>query len=509
MKKNVTTLVLVLLSALLAFSAVAEGAMEEAWVINEDPAEETVSEVNSLVADGAADDAPAKEAEPAAPEAGEEDVEEDAQANASDVAIDSAHFPDKTFRSYVSKNFDKNKDGKLSSAEIKEVKDIQLDDRDFSSLKGIEAFVELKRLYFYDCYGWSGEVSLDLGKNTKLETLVCACTPLHALDIRKNKNLKVLDCEDCGLKTLDVSNNKKLEKLNCEENSFTRLDISKCPHLVKCVKKGKKSPDGRGYTYKSGGYSLSVDESVKLYTDAVKKVEITNGSKATMQVGEKLTLKAKFSPSSAYSTLTWKSSDEKVATVSSSGVVTAKKKGTAKITVKTANGKKDSIKITVKGLSNKEIHALYKKKIKKIKDIEEFEKIKYIDLTGDGLDEAIVVGHSVYGYDEISVYVFTCKDRAVKTMLEEVAYGLGITLYKKTKALLGDTAGHGIQSEHLWKLEGDKYRYVAARYRETVAAGGDYDGPWEYYDGNNNEISEKRYNEIRNELVKGDATRIY
>ena len=49
----------------------------------------------------------------------------------------------------------------------------------------------------------------------------------------------------------------------------------------------------------------------------------------------------------AKSKITYSSSNKKVATVNSSGVITAKKKGTATITVKTANGKKAKLKIKV------------------------------------------------------------------------------------------------------------------------------------------------------------------
>lgn len=77
-------------------------------------------------------------------------------------------------------------------------------------------------------------------------------------------------------------------------------------------------------------------------------IKITQGKKKTMKVGKKLTLKVKLTPSKAKTKLTWKSSNKKVATVSSKGVVKAKKPGKAKITVTTANGKKATITITVK-----------------------------------------------------------------------------------------------------------------------------------------------------------------
>lgn len=63
--------------------------------------------------------------------------------------------------------------------------------------------------------------------------------------------------------------------------------------------------------------------------------------------GESTTLTAKIQPSNAVKTLTWSSSNTSVATVSN-GKVTAKKSGTANITVKTSNGKTATCKVTVK-----------------------------------------------------------------------------------------------------------------------------------------------------------------
>ena len=72
-----------------------------------------------------------------------------------------------------------------------------------------------------------------------------------------------------------------------------------------------------------------------------------NKTKATVVVGGTLSLVAKVKPSNAKTTLKWSSSNTKVATVSDSGKVKAISKGTATITVKTANGKKATCKITV------------------------------------------------------------------------------------------------------------------------------------------------------------------
>lgn len=103
---------------------------------------------------------------------------------------------------------------------------------------------------------------------------------------------------------------------------------------------------------------------VKAAVVAVKKVTL-KPTKATLGVKEKLTLKATVTPSNATSKkVTWKSDKKSVATVSSKGVVTAKKTGTAKITA-TAGGKKATCKITVKKAPSKLTLNAKKKTVKK------------------------------------------------------------------------------------------------------------------------------------------------
>ena len=73
-----------------------------------------------------------------------------------------------------------------------------------------------------------------------------------------------------------------------------------------------------------------------------------NCSTLTLGVGEEYTLLKTVSPSGANHTCTWSSSDQTVASVNSNGKVTAKKTGTATITVKTSNSKTAQCKVTVK-----------------------------------------------------------------------------------------------------------------------------------------------------------------
>lgn len=79
----------------------------------------------------------------------------------------------------------------------------------------------------------------------------------------------------------------------------------------------------------------------------VKGVTLSK-SKASLVMGKTLTLTASIRPSNAVTTLRWRSSASNVATVNANGLVTAKKAGTATITVTTANGRSASCKVTVK-----------------------------------------------------------------------------------------------------------------------------------------------------------------
>lgn len=91
----------------------------------------------------------------------------------------------------------------------------------------------------------------------------------------------------------------------------------------------------------------SISETVTV--EAALKVKL-NKTKATVYVGKSTQLKV----TGTTKKVTWKSSNKKVATVTSKGKVTAKKKGTATITA-TVSGKKYTCKVTVKEIALKSI----------------------------------------------------------------------------------------------------------------------------------------------------------
>ena len=87
-------------------------------------------------------------------------------------------------------------------------------------------------------------------------------------------------------------------------------------------------------------YCIVTVENIK-----VSKITITTTTSNKIATGKKVTLKATVTPSNAYNKgVTWKSSNTKVATVSSSGVVTTKKKMGGKTVTITATAKDGSCK---------------------------------------------------------------------------------------------------------------------------------------------------------------------
>ncbi|MBR3434969.1 MAG: hypothetical protein IKG88_03665, partial [Bacteroidales bacterium] len=85
------------------------------------------------------------------------------------IAIDATNFPDENFRTYVSSNFDTDKDTYLSDDEIAAVTKIAVSGRNITDLKGIEYFTALTDLYCFN----NQLTSLDVSKNTALRDINC------------------------------------------------------------------------------------------------------------------------------------------------------------------------------------------------------------------------------------------------------------------------------------------------------------------------------------------------
>ncbi len=146
---------------------------------------------------------------------------------------------------------------------------------------------------------------------------------------------------DVTEKTLYVKG-KDIVTLKADTNLSDKITWSSSNKKVATVNsKGVVTAKAKGtavITATCGEYKATCKVSVKTPTLKLAKTS------ASIKVGKKTTIKATATPTG---TVKYTSSNKKIATVSSKGVVTGKKKGTAKITV-TCNGVSKTFKVTVK-----------------------------------------------------------------------------------------------------------------------------------------------------------------
>ena len=143
------------------------------------------------------------------------------------LPINEKNFPDDNFRDYI-KTYKAGGREVLTVEQQKNVTEIEVEGRNISNLKGIEAFPNLKEL---KC-GNNSIQNLDLRQNPKLETLKCNKNQLTQLDLSKNPQIDYLICSWNQLKQLDVSNLKDLVTLDCSHNDLEQLDVKNSKFLV-------------------------------------------------------------------------------------------------------------------------------------------------------------------------------------------------------------------------------------------------------------------------------------
>ena len=144
------------------------------------------------------------------------------------------------------------------------------------------------------------------------------CTSLKSITIPKS----VTNMSNCSLGYGDYHNTNTTEK----DSNFTI--------------KGYKGTAAEEYAKENGFKFIALDVSEPTSVSL-------NKTALTLDVGKSYTLTKTVSPSNAVTSYNWSSSNTSVATVDKNGKVTAKKAGTATITVKTSNGKTATCKVTV------------------------------------------------------------------------------------------------------------------------------------------------------------------
>ena len=172
--------------------------------------------------------------------------------------------------------------------------------------------------------------------------------------ITNGKSLKIAAGKKVTLKTTVAPKNASNKKVKW---SISKKDKKYATVSAKGVVTTKKAGKGKTVTVTAtaaDGSKKKATVKISIMKNAVTKVTLKAKSK-TLKVGKKMTVKAivKTNGKKANKKLAWKSSNTKYATVSSKGVVTAKKAGKGKTVTITAtatdgSNKKGTIKIKIK-----------------------------------------------------------------------------------------------------------------------------------------------------------------
>lgn len=120
-------------------------------------------------------------------------------------------FKDANFKAYCMEHFDKDDDGILSAEEAAAVAEIDICTDNITSLKGVELFINLKRL---TCVGSDTP--------TKGSELV-SVGALDSLDLTQNIYLEELDCRRNRLKKLFLALNTELADIICDDNPLEEI----------------------------------------------------------------------------------------------------------------------------------------------------------------------------------------------------------------------------------------------------------------------------------------------
>ena len=151
-------------------------------------------------------------------------------------------FQDEKFFTFIANRYDSNKDGKLTYAELQEVKEITLWKK--AVINGSYIYQAIKassmadlqylpNLEYLDLQGLlAGVRKIDLSKNTKLRVLNVAGCNLTELDLSAQTELEELNISATKITSIDLSKNTKLQKLHVGGGSLTSLDVSMLPELT-------------------------------------------------------------------------------------------------------------------------------------------------------------------------------------------------------------------------------------------------------------------------------------
>lgn len=314
----------------------------------------------------------------------EEELLEDEEANVSSsesISVDEDHFPDAAFRAIIKEYAGKS----LEASEIAGLTELDLSQKTVAAttdcdgvkdLTGLEYLTELRSL---DISG-NKLTKLDISQNTKLTSLSCDGNQLLSLDVshsqlsegesfmmsENSQSLTVTADEEGHIdlasldEGIDPQKIENLEGADLDGSVLTNISDSKVTYrylaghgvylYVVLQLASSQAPASPTPSLTPTPSITATPTPTAVYASGV--IILYNGkntASTTMKSGTSIQLTANVTPANATTKgVTWSSADSSIATVSSSGKVTAKKEGSVLITAKSKDGKKaNRISITV------------------------------------------------------------------------------------------------------------------------------------------------------------------
>jgi hypothetical protein len=130
---------------------------------------------------------------------------------------------DTAFEQYLVDNgLDDKVDGSVLTDNIKNVKDLILNNEGISDLTGIEDFTNLENLWVND----NLLTSLDVSNNSKLKFVFADNNDLNSLDVANLSILEKIGAANNQLVSINVSNNLNLQLLVVPNNNLTSIDVT-------------------------------------------------------------------------------------------------------------------------------------------------------------------------------------------------------------------------------------------------------------------------------------------
>ena len=209
------------------------------------------------------------------------------------------------------------------------------EDKGILKIDGAKAFDGTKTI----CDEAGNEVTLIAGRDLTGNVITANSTTITldkkalTLDLSGTKTVKITaTVNPSGTALTWTSSNNKVATIDGATGTVTALGVGETDIIV-------KTADGVTASCKVTVKKSEIEATgVKLNKTSLN-LEVNNGEKLTVAVQPTNTTNQ---------AVTWSSSNTSVATVNGEGLVTAKKEGTATITVKTVNGKTATCKVTVK-----------------------------------------------------------------------------------------------------------------------------------------------------------------